>query len=203
MEFRRSSRLAARPSTFSLFFLSLSAQSQELFGILSSSRRSVGYLWVPDAKGERGWQWWTDLSLPRLHHWGKCGFVQQRARWRRNRRLFIWWRWGSIDGRPTQHTATARWLIVLFKRGYRKSLFEYTWSSLCVLCLFCCISRHCFGLPLHSLYKQNLYLCSTKSPSVFGKSGLAASLIKGRIYRVGTRQNLGQIWLNGEGNIFF
>lgn len=105
----------------------------------------------------------------------------------------------------TQHTTTARWLIVLFKRGYRKSSFEYTGSSF-LCCVFRCISKHCFsnsGLPLQLLHKQNLYLCSTKSPSVFGKSGLAASLIKGPIYRVGTRQKLGQIWLNWEGNIFF
>lgn len=110
-----------------------------------------------------------------------------------------------LHWRETQHTTTARWLIVLFKRGYRKSSFKYTRSSF-LRCVFCSISTHCFSnsvLPLQLLNKQNLYLCSTKSPSVFGKSGLAASLIKGLIYRFGTRQKLGQIWLNWEGNIFF
>lgn len=70
----------------------------------------------------------------------------------------------------------------------------------CFFVLLCFISNT--GSLLQSPHKGNFYIFSTKSPCVFDKSGLAASLIKGRIFRVGTRQNLGQIWLNREGSIF-
>lgn len=113
--------------------------------------------------------------------------------------LFIWWGRGNIDGKQTTYNNSSKIDSVVLKR-LQKILFWIHWELAVWVLVFCLLHlRHYYsnsGVPLQSLLKQNLYLCSTKSPSVFSKSGLAASLIKRRICRVCTRQNLGRIWLN-------
>lgn len=62
--------------------------------------------------------------------------------------------------RETQHTTTARWLIVLFERGYRKSFLEYTGSS--CLCFFFVVAFPGIVFPTVGCH-CSCYISKTKS----------------------------------------
>lgn len=131
-------------------------------------------------------------SRPRSARWGS-GPRSIGRQWQRNERLLSCEGETALTGTRTQPWC---WLIALFKRGYRKPPSEYTQKAACVFFFFeifrRCIPQQGVALPIgfsrpfakcrrhrcrrHIKY-LSLYYKEFSSPPVFGKSGLAASLI--------------------------